>query len=247
VAKSQSKNDGASIPEDVLIQEGERILEDPSNLIRSITISNSGFENNSRPVCISKVNEAYHIYKDLVVCYGMIHLIEFINSHSINSFDELIRALPEKTVRLQWANIGGQLLPEDSLNTVLQDIRKNSIQSWDELHQFYEESGKAYGKLKFRHAFASLLELLRIEKLDASRFKELLSQTLNIKEWMVKTIYDSRAKDYQSEFRKMVYGSDEEMEVVTGKFEDNVFINQQKEELKQFKSSVEKIIRLFKL
>ncbi|MBO9684041.1 MAG: DUF4954 family protein, partial [Flavisolibacter sp.] len=115
------------------------------------------------------------------------------------------------------------------------------------LHRFYEESGKAYGKLKFRHAYASLLELLKIKKLDASRFKELLSQTLNIKEWMVKTIYDSRAKDYQSEFRKMVYGNEEEMEVVTGRFEDNVFINQQKEELKQFKSSVEKITSLFQL
>ncbi|HTM91078.1 MAG TPA: DUF4954 family protein, partial [Flavisolibacter sp.] len=237
-AKSQSKNDGAKTPEDVLIQEGERILEDPSNSIRNITLINSGFENNSRPVCISKVNEAYHIYKDLVVYYGVTNLIEFVNSHSINSFDELISALPEKTVRLQWANIGGQLLPEDFLNTVLQDIKKNSIQSWDELHRFYEESGKAYSKLKFRHAYASLLELLNIEKLDASRFKELLSQTLNIKEWMVKTIYDSRAKDYQSEFRKMVYGSEEEMEVVTGRFEDNVFINHQKEELKQFKSSV---------
>jgi signal peptidase I len=189
VAKSQSKNDGASIPEDVLIQEGERILEDPSNLIRSITISNSGFENHLRPVCISKVNEAYRIYKDLIVYYGMIHLIEFVNSHSINSFDELIRALPEKAARLQWANIGGQLLPEDYLNTVLQEIKSGSIQSWDELHQFYEENGKVYGKLKFRHAYASLLEILKIEKLDASRFKELLFQTLNIKEWMVKTIY----------------------------------------------------------
>jgi hypothetical protein len=88
---------------------------------------------------------------------------------------------------------------------------------------------------------------LKIEKLEASLFKDLLLKAQNIKEWMVKIIYDSRAKDYQSGFRKMVYGSEEEMEVVTGRLEDNVFINQQREELKEFKCSVEKIISLFRL
>jgi hypothetical protein len=242
-AVAQNKN-GAT---DFLVQTGEHILEEQSNPVGSITLTNSGFENSSRPVCISKVAEAYRIYKDLVIYYGITNLVDFINSGSVNSFDELIKALPKQPVRLQWVNIGGQLLPVDSLNAMLQDIKKNSIQSWDELHQFYKENSKLYGEQKLQHAYASLLNLLKVEKLEASRFKELLSRTIDIKEWMVKTIYDSRAKDYQSEFRKMVYGSEEEMEVVTGRLEDNIFINQQKEELKQFKCSVEKIISLFRL
>ena len=246
-AQAQSKNEPDDGTTAVLLQEGERILEDPSNTTGSITISNSGFENSSRPVCISKVNEAYRIYKDLVIYYGITNLIDFISSHSVNSFHELIKALPKHPVRLQWVNIGGQLLPANSLNTVLQDIKSNTIQSWDELHKIYEGSGKIYGEQKLQHACASLLELLKIEKLEASLFKDLLLKAQNIKEWMVKIIYDSRAKDYQSGFRKMVYGSEEEMEVVTGRLEDNVFINQQREELKEFKCSVEKIISLFRL
>jgi hypothetical protein len=246
-AQAQSKNEPDDGTTAVLLQERERILEDPSNTTGSITISNSGFENSSRPVCISKVNEAYRIYKDLVIYYGITNLIDFISSHSVNSFHELIKALPKHPVRLQWVNIGGQLLPANSLNTVLQDIKSNTIQSWDELHKIYEGSGKIYGEQKLQHACASLLELLKIEKLEASLFKDLLLKAQNIKEWMVKTIYDSRAKDYQSGFRKMVYGSEEEMEVVTGRLEDNVFINQQREELKEFKCSVEKIISLFRL
>jgi hypothetical protein len=246
-AQAQSKNEPDDGTTAVLLQERERILEDPSNTTGSITISNSGFENSSRPVCISKVNEAYRIYKDLVIYYGITNLIDFISSHSVNSFHELIKALPKHPVRLQWVNIGGQLLPANSLNTVLQDIKSNTIQSWDELHKVYEGSGKIYGEQKLQHACASLLELLKIEKLEASLFKDLLLKAQNIKEWMVKIIYDSRAKDYQSGFRKMVYGSEEEMEVVTGRLEDNVFINQQREELKEFKCSVEKIISLFRL
>jgi signal peptidase I len=246
-AQAQSKNEPDDGTTAVLLQEGERILEDPSNTTGSITISNSGFENSSRPVCISKVNEAYRIYKDLVIYYGITNLIDFISSHSVNSFHELIKALPKHPVRLQWVNIGGQLLPANSLNSVFKDIKSNTIQSWDELHKIYEGSGKIYGEQKLQHACASLLELLKIEKLEASLFKDLLLKAQNIKEWMVKTIYDSRAKDYQSGFRKMVYGSEEEMEVVTGRLEDNVFINQQREELKEFKCSVEKIISLFRL
>jgi hypothetical protein len=233
--------------EGVLVQAGEDILEKQPNAVKNITIHNSGFENSSRAVCICKVNEAYRIYKDLVIYYGITNLINFINSHSIGSFDELIKALPQQPARLHWANVGGQLLPVDVLNAALQDIKSNSLQSWDELHAFYEENGKVYDEQRLAHAYASLLELLKIKKLENSLFKELLSRAIAIKEWMVKNIYSSRAKDYQIEFRKMVYNSKEEMEVVSGRLEDNVFINQQKEELKQFKCSVEKIVNLFRL
>jgi hypothetical protein len=239
----QNSNDATN----VLLQTGERILEEQGDTITNITINGSGFENSSRTVCICKVPEAYRIYKDLVVYYGITNLIDFIHSHSINSFDELIKALSKQSARLQWVNIGGQLLPINSLNNVLEAIKSNSIQSWDELHKFYEENGNEYSEQKLRHAYASLLEILNVEKLDATLFKELLSRTIGIKEWMVKNIYNSRAKDYQSAFRKMIYGNEQEMDVVVGRLEDNVFINQQKEELKQFKCSVEKIIALYQL
>jgi len=246
-ALSQNKNDLNDTPENVLIQAGETILEDQNNSIKTITLNNSGLENSSRPVCISKVDEAYRIYKDLVVYYGVTNIIDFINSHSIKSFDELTKALPNKAIRLEWTNVGGQLLPLNSLQTALNDIKNNSIQSWEEVHQFYEENGKIYKEQKLRHAYASLLELQKIQNLEANCFKKLLYKALDIKEWMVKAIYDSRAKDYQNQFRQMVYGNDQEMEVVVGKLEDNVFINQQKEEFVRFRSSIGNIISDFNL
>jgi hypothetical protein len=245
-ALSADKNYSNDTPENVLIQEGENILEAESNGIRNITIHHSGFENSSRPVCISKVNEAYRIYKDLIVYYGITNLIEFINAQSIHSFDELLNTLPNNPVRLQWTNIGGQLLPVDSLQGLLNKIKDGFIQTWSEVHEFYEESGRDYTEHKLQHAYASLLELLELEILNASTFKSLLLQTLSIKEWMVKNIHDSRAKDYQNEFRKMVYDGEQEMEVVVGKLEDNIFIKQQKEELTTFRATVEKIVSDFK-
>jgi hypothetical protein len=246
-ALSQVNNYSNDTPVAVLLQAGETILEDQSNTIKNITVYNTEFENASRGVCISKVKEAYKIYKELVVYYGITNLIEYINAHSINSFDELTKALPEKPVRLQWENAGGQLLPVTSIQTALGKIKDNSIQSWEEVHEWYEENGNIYFEHKFQHAYASLLEMQKAEKLDAACFKNLLVQALDSKEWMTKTIYDSRAKDYQNEFRKMVYGSEQEMEMVVGRLEENVFINQQKEELAVFRASVENIISRFKL
>ena len=62
---------------------------------------------------------------------------------------------------------------------------------------------------------------------------------------MVKNIYDSRAKDFRNEFRKMVYENEKEMEAVMGNLEDNLFINQQKEEFLHFRKSIENIITQF--
>jgi hypothetical protein len=155
--------------------------------------------------------------------------------------------LPDKPQRLEWTNIGGQLLPMNSLNNLLKSIKDNSIKSWNEVHLFYEENGGLYNEQKLQHAYASLLELTGMERLDGACFKSLLVRALNVKDWMMKNIYDSRAKDFQSEFRKMAYGNENEMDAVMGKLDENVFINRQKEEFISFKNSVERIIDQFKL
>ena len=70
---------------------------------------------------------------------------------------------------------------------------------------------------------------------------------MDTKEWIVKSIYESRAKDYNNEFRKMVYETNTEMINVLGKLADNVFIKTQKEELKLFKKKVNDLIKTFQL
>lgn len=230
-----------------LLKAGEAILENKSNKIRNITVTDSGFENNSRGVCICKVNEAYRIYKDLILYYGAKNIIDFINFHSFKSFEELLKALPDQPVRTQWINIGGQLFSSGSVQLVLHKIKNGSIESWEELHKFYEQSGRQYAQQKLLHAYASLLELLKIEKLNAADFKKILTRALEIKEWMVKNIYESRNKDYQNRFRKMVYESKEEMDAVIGRIEDNVFIQQQEEDLECFKKSVAVILKRYSM
>lgn len=247
-ALAQDKN-ANDTPESVLLQAGETMLNDQSIDFRNLEIRAFGFENSSRQVHILKAREAYLVYKELVVYYGITQLIKFIEQHTIDSFEQLQQTLPQNPVRLKWKNVGGQLLPVNAVETLVEDVKLNNIQNWEGVHEFYKLNSVLYAEQKLQHAYASLLEILELspEQFTKNGFKKLLYQTLDTKQWMVKNIYNSRAKDYQSEFRKMVYDNEKEMENVIGTLDDNVFIAQQEEEFKQLRSSIENIISAFAL
>ena len=138
-------------------------------------------------------------------------------------------------------------MPQDALQELLDGIKSNSVQGWEEVHEFYQDHGKNYQQEKLEHSYNSLLEILSVEKLTIEIFNNNLNTLIEIKEWMVKNIHDSRAKDYQNEFRKMIYDSEEEMNAVVGKLEDNAFIAHQQKELDALKTSVDNIRKKFKL
>jgi hypothetical protein len=179
----------------------------------------------------------------MIIYYGVTELIRFIEQKNISSWQKLLQALPGKPVRNGWKNIGGQLMPEADLHTLTRNIRSGKINSWDEVHSFYNKKSAAYQQEKFRHAFASLMEIL---KLSPSRFTKknflgLLQQAVATKEWMTKCIYDSRAKDYNNPFRKMVYETEKEMEKVIGKLGENSFIRQQQAAYASFKEKANEL------
>ena len=215
----------------------------------NVTIKVQGFENSNRTVELIKVKEAYHVFIQLIKFYCATQLLNYIVEHGIKSFNDFIEAMPSKPERTKWLNIGGQLMPEIEFKSFLHQIKTDEIHNWDQVHEFYQLSGKLYTEQKVQHAYASILELLKLKHggLDKKQFRILLDQALETKEWMVKNIYESRAKDYQNEFRKMVYDNETEMEQVIGTIDDNSFIDQQKKELLQLKKTVASVFKEFSL
>ncbi|HEY1021231.1 MAG TPA: DUF4954 domain-containing protein, partial [Flavisolibacter sp.] len=233
----------------VVLQEGERLLNDKSVDVSKLNVYAEGFECTNRPTQIIKVKEAYTIYKKLVIFYALELMCLLIERDAIRSFEDLQQALPKDTERRPWINIGGQLFPQASLQSLLTDIKKGKINSWNEVHSFYGDCSKAYPAQKLQHAYASLLEILQIKPaaFTCELFLSLLKEALDFKTEMVEGIYISRAKDYQNEFRKMVYDNQEEMAEVVGRLEENNFIKQQQAELERFRSFVTKTQQKFTL
>ena len=237
------------LSEKEMIATGADLLEKKSPILNKMEILGDCFENSKRKVELVKVLQAYTIYKELVVYYGTTQLLQFISRNSISSWEKLYSALPLRARRGQWKNVGGQLIPQPAMDTLMGGIHSGAIKSWDEVHDFYLKNSALYAEQKFQHAFASLIEILNISprQFDKKLFRSLIDQALATKEWMVKGIYESRAKDYHSPFRKMVYETKKEMDKVLGPFENNSFINQQIASLKDFRKQLKIIAKQFKL
>jgi len=228
---------------------GETLLEERNEEVNKLEILAEGFENSRRKTELVKVLPAYGIFKELITFYGVSQLVNFAVVEKIDTWEIFLQALPQEAKRNGWENVGSQLLPKTSVDTLIKQIHSEKINTWDEVHEFYRKNGELYKDQKLQHAFASLLEInkLTLKKFNKKQFKMFLDQAVATREWMTKAIYDSRAKDFHSDFRKMVYASQKQMDNVLGKLDENSFIKQQEDEFRQFKKQVGTLIQLFRL
>lgn len=202
---------------------------------KELHITSVKFENSKRPVVVAKPKEAYEIYKQLIVYYGADQIVKALQEKGADRIEALQQDFQNGAKRTEWKNIGGQLLTVDEVADLKKGIKDGSMNNWDDVHQFYRKAGEGYAQKKREHAFVSLMEVKGFNGFDqlAANFPSLLNEMLQTKRWMVEAIQQSRAKDYQSEFRKMIYDTEEEMTEVIGELEDNVFIKQQVKELEE--------------
>jgi hypothetical protein len=223
----------------------QQLLDARSPELEGLEIIAEGMENSGRKTLLVKAPEAYVIYKDLVIYYGICQLLNWAERNKINGYTELIKSMTSDPVREEWTNVGGQLIPTPALKNLLRRINQGKVQSWEEVHEFYRAQSARYEQDKTLHAFASMLEVLKLTPKGLSRkiVASLLQRATRTRESIAKGIYESRAKDYDNPFRKMVYESEKEMEKVLGKLKDNSFIVQQTAELNQFKKRVQKFTR----
>ena len=205
----------------------------------------TGFENSERKTEILKVPQAIDLFKELISFYCVSHLIKHAVVNKISSLDELKKSISVKIERSQWLNVGGQLMKKADVDKIKQDIKRNKIASWEQVHERYKTSGDNYAKDQLIHAYTSLLELENItsKQLTLELFTSIAKKSAETKDWMAKGIYSSRAKDYENPFRKMVYETTNEMNAVIGKLEDNQFIQDQFAENDKYKKTVQGLLK----
>ncbi len=226
--------------EKACIQKGKELLDTKPNEAATLEILANGFENSRRKVVILKAADASTIFQELIVYYGVLEIIRLIERKKLTSWTALQKALPASPARSKWINCGGLLMKESAVQTLLSNIRSGKCSNWDEVHEYYFRKSHGYETDKCSHALASLLEILSLSpsRFTKKTFLQLLPKVLRTREWITEGISESRARDYQSPFRKMVYDTREEMEKVMGKLSDNSFIREQQKELLAFREKI---------
>ncbi|HXB07864.1 MAG TPA: DUF4954 family protein [Puia sp.] len=229
--------------EEELIGLGAAFLRDEPGKADSLEILAEGWENSDRKVRLVKVGQAWTMYRELIAYHAANQLLKLIREESIDRFDDLLKLIPSTLPLQRWVNVGGQLIRESQLEQLMGQIHAGKIRNWEQVHLFYVRQGEQYSFDKLLHALAALKEVtgITLRRAGPGGLRQLLEQSVAIKEKQTKEIHASRAKDYTNPFRKMVYETPEEMNAVVGRLQDNGFIRQEKDALKKYRREVEEL------
>ena len=213
------------------------------------TAETTGWENTGRKTQIIKVSRSIKMFRELLQYYGVTALVNHLEQNSYADFNEFKTSLPVKIQRTEWLNIGGQMMKASAVKKLKADIVSGSLQSWNDVHDRYRAEGKKYAHDLLEHAYSSLLEALNItvKQFTPELFKKLLKEAIDARKRMTDGIFKAREKDYTNPYRKMVYETNEEMNKVLGKLEDNSFIQSQYESLEKMKKQINSFILKLKL
>jgi Domain of unknown function (DUF4954) len=225
------------------IKKGKALLTTNDKTVDELEIVAEGFENSKRQTVLLKVRQSYQVFQELIGFYVAQEIMQLAKSKNSSNITSLLKQVPKISKRKQWVNTGGQLMETSALTLLQQKIVSGKLKGWDAVHEFYKQQSALYPSQKLQHALASYAELNGIKQMTREIIAELFNQFIKTKEWMVKGIYDSRAKDYSNPFRSMVYENMEEQEQVTGVLEENSFILQQQQELTEQKNFVKAFLK----
>jgi len=224
-----------ALTDDQYLALGENLLATKTKTeIDDLSVYASSFENSKRKTRLIKCYDAYHMFEKMIFLYGMEALIAHINKKEGKASLSQINNLVVNYSEASWVNVGGQLIPEKSVKALLNKIKNDSIESWDQIHEFYEVSSSKYLDKRKNHALM-VLEIITKKKIATIGLKQVgiwLDEYLKIKTDITERIQKTRAKDYSNPFRKMVYENEAEMIAVVGDINDNGFIKEQNAVLK---------------
>lgn len=211
-----------------------------------IEITAPGLENSKQRAIIIKAREAYSTYQKVLRLYCTGQLIEWCNMNKITGAEQFFAGLPARYPAQEWHNIGGQLIPADEVKMAIKNITTGKINSWAGVHQWYRTQADAYPMQKAVHALSVLkaLEKRSLQQMGPDGLLDILKDAQKTRQWLSEGVYKSREKDYTNPFRKMLYDSQEEMDMVLGSLAENEFILQEKEETKNFIQKVNRLKRI---
>jgi len=216
---------------------GRELLTSPPEVADALEVLGEHVEHSRRKVVILKAREGYHAYREMLHYYAGRNLLDWMQAHPEADLEAMTAALAGPRQR-EWANLGGQLVPEPDAAQLRADVRSGKLDSWTDIHGRCDELWEQYPLEKQRHAFATLLRLLEVKALTPKLWSDALDEAVRLQEFVRDQTYASRKKDYDNPFRQSTFANAAEMEAVMGTAEDNSFVEQVRDETAAFAERV---------
>jgi hypothetical protein len=231
--------DTKNINSEELIKIGKDLLSGPNEALNGIEVLGENMEKSSREAVILKAAAGYKAYRQMLTYYAIKNLVEYMQSNPQSNFDSMVKTLNGERIK-DWSNLGGQLMPVADADQLRADIGAGKLNTWEQIHQRYNELWQQYPRAKQKHAFAVLKELAG-GNLDKNRWPAMLDETVEIQKYIRDKVYESRNKDHENPFRQATYRNIQEMQAAIGTIEDNDFVKQVRKETEEFANKIEAI------
>ena len=190
---------------------------------------------------IVKPVKAYKSYRRIVKFFAVRTLCEYCERKGKKSLSpEDIKLISEMPLYSSWINVGGQIMPEFILLRLFELIKQEEIDSWEKVHEYYNDCQNHYEDYKVAYSL-NLLEKLYSQPFsdfDSKIFEDIIADVKAANQDMYDHVLISRMKDFDDEFRMQTFRNSREMNAVIGDFADNEFIAEMKPQTQKFEQQV---------
>ena len=217
---------------------GQDLLVNKPEIVDQLEVFGEGMENGKRKVRINKPCQAYKAYGEMLLYYAVGNIKEYLESDKSNSIDSLNNLMEGKRFR-KWINLGGQTMPEEYVNQLREDIGNGTLNSWDAIHQRYNDLWADYQQEKLRHSYLTLLYLLQTDTLNHESWNTTVDKAIAIQQYICDQVYLTRKKDYDNPFRNATFDNEKEKEAVVGSIDETSFIKQIKRKTETFINEIQ--------
>ena len=197
---------------------------------------------------VLKPVKAYKAYRRIVKFFAVRTLTEYCDRIGRQGLSyEDIRKISDQPLYANWINVGGQIISESHLTELFDLIKNNSIDTWQQVHEFYDSCQTKYEEYKVAYAL-NLLEKLYsrpITDFNKKVYDGIIEDVKTSCKEMCDAILASRKKDYDDVFRRQTYRNTKEMEAVIGNISDNEFIMGTQERRSLLEKKVDKLFADF--
>lgn len=194
---------------------------------------------------ILKPVKAYKEYRKILKYFAARSIVDYCKQNGYPNFSREVLVNMEKiSLFTEWLNMGGQVVPKMKIDQMCEKIKNHEINSWDDVHAYYDSCEKNYELYKTRYALYILEQLYSREILsfDSEIFQDIVDDVTVVSNDMYQDSIGSRRKDYTDPFRQMTYESEAEMTAVLGTIDDIEFLHILRAQTEAFNADLMKIL-----
>lgn len=177
---------------------------------------------------IFKPVKAYKEYRKILKYFAARAIVDYCKTNGYPKFSrEVLEKMEKISLFTQWQNLGGQIVPTIKVDQLCDKIKTKEINTWEEVHAYYDSCFKNYELYKTRYALYILERLYSrsILEFDSEIWQDIVDDVTLVSTDMYRDSISSRHKDYTDPFRVMTYETQEEMTAVLGTIDDIEFLH----------------------